>query len=382
MIPRAPLALARSLVGKNQITYLILFVTGRCNARCELCFYWDSIVSADRARELTLDEIERVSRGFPNLPYLTLTGGEPFLRDDLPEIATAFYRNSDTQFFVIPTNGLLPERDRDLVERIVAACPKAYLKVQLSIDGVGDEHDRQRGVPGNFERMMETYGLLDALRRRHRNFNLDVSTILSPDNVDGLFPLVEFVEKNMVVENHNVAMARADSRTPVDPHRMREAYARWARYREDKQLRSDRRPLSRLFRSIYEENMAVLMKTLDTDDMVLPCHAGRKMLVINEYGEVFPCEPLHRSMGNLRDFGYDVEALRATPEAQELVRFIWDTRCHCTWECAVHTNIVFNPATYGSLARRMLRPRPGAAVPSTPEAVGAEPAAILRKVEG
>lgn len=361
MTPRAPLSMLKSLLwDRDSISYLIFFVTGRCNARCELCFYWDNIVAADKARELGLEEIRRIARGFPNLPYLTLTGGEPFLRDELADIAETFYEQSTVRFFVIPTNGLLPERVRDGVEAIVSRCPRAYLKIQLSIDGLGEAHDRQRGVPGNWDRMMETYRLLDDLRRRRANFNIDVSTILSPENIDGLFPLVDFVERNLVVENHNVALARPDSRRPVDPVRLREAYARWEAYRNRKALRRDRRPLSRLFRSIYEENMAVLRETLDRDGYVMPCHAGRKMLIVNEYGDVFPCEPLHRPMGNLRDFDYDVARLRATPEAQELVRWIWDEKCFCTWECAVHANIVFNRSTYPSLVRRMLTPRPGA----------------------
>jgi MoaA/NifB/PqqE/SkfB family radical SAM enzyme len=373
-MPRAPIRLAKSLLlDRESITYLIFFVTGRCNARCELCFYWDNIVAADRGRELTLDEIRRISAGLPNLPYLTLTGGEPFMRDDLAEIAEVFYRQSGVQFFAIPTNGLLPERDREQVERIVSRCPKAYLKIQLSIDGLGEAHDRQRGVPGNWEKMMETYRLLDGLRSRYRNFNIDVSTILSPDNIDGLFPLVEFIEKELRVDNHNVALARADSRTPVDPTRLREAYERWAAYRENRKPSRDRRPLSRLFRSIYEENMAVLRKTMDTGDMVLPCWAGRKMLIVGEYGDVYPCEPLHKSVGNLRDFDYDVARLRASARSRELVDWIWDSRCHCTWECAVHTNIVFNRSTWPRLARRMATPRPGAAIPQAPSPALREP---------
>ncbi|MFN7973619.1 MAG: radical SAM protein [Acidobacteriota bacterium] len=364
MIPRAPLSLARNLLfERDTIAYLIFFVTGRCNAKCALCFYWDNIVAADAKRELSMEEIGRVADGLPNLPYLTLTGGEPFLRDELPEIAETFYRRSRVRYLVVPTNGLLPERVADSVERIVTRCPKAYLKLQLSIDGVGEEHDRQRGVPGNFDKMLETYRAGAALRKRHRNFNIDVSTILSPDNVDGIFTLVEFIEKNLEVENHNIAMARADSRKPVDREKLREAYDRWSRYRERKPLRGDRRPLSRVFRSIYEENMAVLKETLATDAMVMPCHSGRKMLVISEYGDVYPCEPLHQSMGNLRDHGYDLSRLRATPKARELVSWIVDSHCHCTWECAVHTNIVFNRGTYGRLLSRMARRRAPAAVP-------------------
>ena len=157
MRPRAPLALAKSLLlERDTITYLIFFVTGRCNAKCELCFYWDNIVAADRKRELSIDEIERISRSFPNLPYLTLTGGEPVS----PGRASPRSRTSSTatpgpsSSSFRPTASC-PSGNRELVEAIVSRCPDAYLKIQLSIDGVGEEHDRQRGVPGNFEKMLE-----------------------------------------------------------------------------------------------------------------------------------------------------------------------------------------------------------------------------------
>ena len=81
--------------------------------------------------------------------YLTnLTGGEPFMRTDLPDIVSALYRKCDR--IVINTNGLLDKR-------IIELC-KAFPKVgiRISIDGKGDIHDRIRGVSNNYDRAMHT----------------------------------------------------------------------------------------------------------------------------------------------------------------------------------------------------------------------------------
>ena len=67
---------------------LIFFVTSKCNLLCRHCFYWEELNLPKN--ELSLDEIEKVARSLPNLLSLSLTGGEPYLRPDLPDIAAAF----------------------------------------------------------------------------------------------------------------------------------------------------------------------------------------------------------------------------------------------------------------------------------------------------
>ena len=90
--------------------------------------------------ELSLETIARL----PRMLSTNLTGGEPFMRTDLPDIVSALYRKSDR--IVINTNGLLGKR-------IIELC-KAFPKVgiRVSMDGKGDIHDQIRGVSNNFDR--------------------------------------------------------------------------------------------------------------------------------------------------------------------------------------------------------------------------------------
>ncbi len=82
----ASLSIASRLLLKRGLPVnLIFFVTSRCNLLCTHCFYWEELNK--RKNELELDEIERVSRSLPNLLSVSLTGGEPYLRPDLPDIA-------------------------------------------------------------------------------------------------------------------------------------------------------------------------------------------------------------------------------------------------------------------------------------------------------
>jgi len=61
----------------GRCSYLIFFVTSKCNAHCKMCFYWREISDAQVRKILSLEEIDRIARNFKNLIYVSITGGEP-----------------------------------------------------------------------------------------------------------------------------------------------------------------------------------------------------------------------------------------------------------------------------------------------------------------
>jgi MoaA/NifB/PqqE/SkfB family radical SAM enzyme len=77
--------------------------------------------------------------------------------------------------------------------------------------------------------------------------------------------------------------------------------------------------------------------------------------VLTESGEVYPCELLAESLGNVRAYDYDVRKILRSEKAGTAVRTIRDQRCYCTHECNYITNILFNPGMYPALAREYLR---------------------------
>src|SRR5574341_616847 len=87
--------------------YFVLFITKNCNARCGHCL----LGSHERhTGELTIDEIEKVSASMDPMIFFTPTGGEPFLRKDLPEIVKIFHKNNHAPNVGIPSNGSLTSR--------------------------------------------------------------------------------------------------------------------------------------------------------------------------------------------------------------------------------------------------------------------------------
>ena len=86
-------------------TAIILYVTNRCNLKCDHCFYWDSL-NKD-SYELSVEEISKIVDSLQHLISLSLTGGEPFLRKDLSEIVEIFVRKGKVKEIGIASNGFM-----------------------------------------------------------------------------------------------------------------------------------------------------------------------------------------------------------------------------------------------------------------------------------
>jgi GT2 family glycosyltransferase/MoaA/NifB/PqqE/SkfB family radical SAM enzyme len=372
-----------SVFWKRRPIQLTFFVTRRCNARCPFCFYLESVApSPAAAPELTLDEIERVSRSLGSLLWLAFSGGEPYLRRDLPAISRIFYQHNRPAIMLYPSNGLLPERIREQTEQILRDCPRSVIAVKLSLDGVGEAHDRLRGTPGGFARVIETYERLVPLLARHSNFELGVNTVFCRANQDRMDAVADFVARLKHIRTHTVSLVRGDladaSHKQVDLGKYERIVGRLAQALRDGTAPVYRFAGGRLKAAQDIVQRRLILRTAREQRQAIPCHAGRLNLVLSESGEVFPCESRTRSFGNVRDHGYDLDAVLRTAAARETVRSINRGECHCTHECYFITNILFNPRLYPTLAREYLvlpRPAPRHAPRETGETARGVPTA-------
>src|SRR5208337_3637944 len=157
---------------KTRPIHLTFFLTRRCNAQCPFCFYLKSKAGGEPGTELTLSEIEKISHSMGSLLWLAFSGGEIYLRDDLVEISSVFYRNNRPAIMLYPTNGLLPDVIWSKTEQILKFCKKSVIAVKLSVDGLDGAHDALRSTPGSFEKTMQTYRALGEFADAYPNFEL------------------------------------------------------------------------------------------------------------------------------------------------------------------------------------------------------------------
>jgi MoaA/NifB/PqqE/SkfB family radical SAM enzyme len=359
----SPFRHIRDIFWKGRPIHLTFFVTRRCNSRCPFCFYLRSDdVPAGARQELSLSEIEKISSSLGKLLWLAFSGGEIFLRDDLVEIARTFYRNNKPAIMLFPTNGLLPEVIRDRMEEIVRSCPRSVVALKLSLDGLGEAHDALRETPGSFARTMQTYQAVSGMIDRYPNFELGINTVFCSENQDAMGPIIDYVQGLKYVKTHTISLVRGNltdkSYVSVDINKYHDAVLKL-----EKNLQEGRSAVYRFRGGRIKAAQDILQRrfihqTMKDDTRIIPCYAGRLNLVLSETGEVFPCELLADSFGNVRDHGYDILKVCGSEKARGVNDSIMNGGCHCTHECYFMTNILFNPRLYPSLMKEYLLLRP------------------------
>jgi radical SAM protein with 4Fe4S-binding SPASM domain len=180
--------------------FLVTFVvTHRCNARCQMCNLWREKDSS----LLSLEQIQRIfgRDDFSFVRQLVLTGGEPTLRSDLPELFEIIRAACpNLEHVELATNGLTTRRTLECVERMVESIKRSpgrinRFVVQVSLDGIGDVHDGIRGISGAYRRACETLDGLGQLEKRYPILRRRLSSVIMPQNLAHVEPLQAFARE-------------------------------------------------------------------------------------------------------------------------------------------------------------------------------------------
>jgi MoaA/NifB/PqqE/SkfB family radical SAM enzyme len=336
---------------------LIFFVTKRCNAKCSFCFYWKSLNQPD-SKELTLEEIEKIAGHLGTLAYARLSGGEPFIRKDVFEIVEIFASRCHPQYIGVPTNGYYTDRVADMALR--AAHLDTRIEIGVSVDALGEEHDRIRGLKNSFSNAMATFSRLKEIKKQAPNLGAGFIVTASRSNQAGLMGLFEYL-KNLDPDGIACNIVRDDAKDAgekdVDLALLHRFNALCDGYNGAKAGQKatlfDR---LRQAKSLYTHDLR--RAAIEQGVFQIPCVAGRKIFVLYSEGEVYPCETLDQMMGNLRDFGYDINRLLAGGRAREIQGKIVNERCHCSHECFLTANVAFSARQMTRvLARAVFHPK-------------------------
>ncbi|HWR97467.1 MAG TPA: radical SAM protein [Candidatus Methanoperedens sp.] len=360
MRPYSPLRHAGALLVKRRPLHLTFFVTRRCDARCPFCFSRGR--RAPEAPELSAAEIARLAPTVGPLLWLAFSGGEPTLRDDLPEIAAILARRCRPVFVLLSTNGLDPARTVAATRELLAAAPRSTVAVKLSLDGPAELHDRLRGVPGAHARVLESLALLREVAAGEPRLEIGVNTVLCAANQSAVEEVFAEVARLNGVRTHTLSLVRGELPDPalgaVDARRYREAAEALTRGLQQGSQPRYRFAGARLKAAQDVLQRRLIAETLARRERVIPCHAGRLNLVLDERGELFPCEDFSLRLGNVREHGLDVRATAASPRGRAVLALIARGECWCTHECTMMTNILFTPRHWPALAREYFR-QPG-----------------------
>ncbi len=283
-----------------------VIVTYRCNAKCTMCNRYK--VPSKPEEEISLDTIKKL----PEMYFTNITGGEPFIRDDLKDIVRELYKKSER--IVISTNGFF-------TDKIVELCKEfPQVGIRISIEGLEQTNNEIRGLDDGFNKGYTTLKKLVEMGMEDVGFGMTVQDRNAPD----LVPLYDisdklgmefataslhnsfyFVESNniindrlMVAQNFEKLINRLlDSNSPK----------KW-------------------FRAYFNHG---LINYIFSQKRLLPCDMSFDTFFIDPYGDVMPCNGTKEKqvMGNLNTQGWD--ELWSSTQAEQVRK---NVRC-CDRNC-------------------------------------------------
>lgn len=359
---RLVLRSARAALLPSLPAYLILFVTNRCNARCPFCFVAGRDPGAAED-ELSADEIGRTARNWPGLVHVTLTGGEPMLRDDIGEIALRL-AEAGVGSLTINTNGSMPGRTLETVEALLGRHPRLALDVNISIDALRGEHDEVRGTPGLYDKAMASAWALAPRQEGRPNFRVGATLTLSASNRKTAPDTIRALRSSGAFRRVQAVLVRGRPRDPATLDVPLDVYRECVRELaepagKDSASGAPSRVKGLLSRRVRE----LVLRTTEEDRLQVPCLAGRSMVEIDPRGKVYPCEMLWQTapggdptagigdwaLGSLRESDYSIGEIMRGEKAGRVARWIGETGCYCGFECAAYNNLVFSPRQWPGL---------------------------------
>src|SRR3989338_1248469 len=332
---------------------LTVSTLGYCNSKCLTCNIWKNKGTQD----LSLEEWDKTFQSIgDNLFWVTMSGGEPFMRKDLPEMCQSVCRHCRPGIINIPTNGILSKAILEKTRKILESCPDPKIIINLSLDGLREQHDRIRGVPGNWEKSMETLAGLKELKKEFKNLEIGINTVISKHNVtefpricDGLLALEPDSYITEIAEERPELGTVGFGLTPSA-----EEYAAAIDHLLDRLAHRSFKATSKVTQAFRKRYYAMVKEVLRKRTQAIPCMAGVASAQINWKGDVWTCCVRAQSMGNLRDHGYDFPRIWFNAVADKLRKSIKDKECFCPLANAAYTTMLCDLKTLASVAAEVV----------------------------
>lgn len=283
-----------------------VIVTYRCNAKCTMCNRYK--VPSKPEEEISIETIKKL----PEMYFTNITGGEPFIRDDLKDIVRELLKKSDR--IVISTNGFF-------TDRIVELCKEfPQVGIRISIEGLEKTNNEIRGLDDGFNRGYTTLKKLVDMGMKDVGFGMTVQD----RNAADLVPLynisdelgMEFATASLhnsfyFVESNNIIKDRLTV----------------AQNFEDLVNRLlDSNSPKKWFRAYFNHG---LINYIFSQKRLLPCDMSFDTFFIDPYGDVMPCNGTKEKqvMGNLNRQSW--EELWNSEQAEKVRSFVRNCDRNC-----------------------------------------------------
>ena len=286
-----------------------IIVTYRCPMRCKMCNIWANPTKP--SEEFAPELLEKL----PQMHSVNITGGEPFIREDIEEIVKILRKK--TNRIVFSTSGWFSDR--------IIALAKKYpnLGFRISIEGLSVKNDELRGREGGFDKGLRTLLELRRMGVKDIGFGITVSNNNSGDMLD-LYEL----NKNLKMEFATASFHNSFYFHKYDNQvtNLDEVCANFDELIQ--RLMKENNPKS-WFRAFFNLGLINYVKG---GRRMLPCEAGSENFFLDPYGNILPCNGMEErcwfaAMGNLKEATF--EEIWNSPQAAA----VRDKVAHCPKNC-------------------------------------------------
>lgn len=300
------------------ITSLNVAVNDYCNSKCTMCSIWKN----PRKDGFDADDVRRFLQGsdLSRTRDLSLTGGEPFMRTDLADIADAFIDGMPAlERLFVNTNGTYNQRVVSFIERIAPRVPLLYGCV--SIEGTPEAHNRTRGING-YDAAVSALGAITGSGR---------------SNTRGLISMT--ITRNNEGRTHLEAVRKlAEQHGCEYTFRIADSSDTYYRNDDDEAWRPSEGTIDDVCAFIAEHKaedpfMQVMLEYITTGRIPLMegpqglrCKAGDSFAFIDANGIVRPCIYSSRSIGSMA-YGFTPAPIADLGKEEP---------CPCCTECTIY----------------------------------------------
>lgn len=261
-----------------------VIVTYRCNARCTMCNRYKCPSKPEE--ELSIETIKKL----PQMYFTNITGGEPFIRQDLKDIVRELYKKSER--IVISTNGFFTDRIIELCEEF------PNVGIRISIEGLEETNNKIRGLDDGFNKGYTTLKKLVELKHPDVGFGMTVQDSNAKDLVE-LYKLSDELNMEFATASLHNSFYFVEAKNIIKDRMMvGQEFEKLIN-----ELLKSKSP-KKWFRAYFNHG---LINYIFGQKRLLPCDMAFDTFFIDPYGDVMPCNGTKEKevMGNLNEQSWE-----------------------------------------------------------------------------
>ncbi len=269
---------------KNKKLNGTIIVTYRCNARCTMCNRYKCPSKPEE--ELSIETIKKL----PKMYFTNITGGEPFIREDLSDIVRELYKKSDR--IVISTNGFF-------TDRIIKLCEEfPNVGIRISIEGLEETNNKIRGLEDGFNKGYSTLKKLVEMKHPDVGFGMTVQDANAKDLV-ALYNLSNELNMEFATASLHNSFYFVEAKNIIKDRMM---VGKEFENLINELLKSN--SPKKWFRAYFNHG---LINYIFGQKRLLPCDMAFDTFFIDPYGDVMPCNGTKDKevMGNLNEQSWE-----------------------------------------------------------------------------